>query len=213
MLHPCNDAKLAYNTSMYIKKFSEACEQNKESILEVLQEVFKDSKAVLEIGSGSGQHAVYFAKHLEHLVWQPSDLNENLSSIQAWTEEEVLSNLNPPIELDVMERPWTTFPMDAIFSANSLHIMSWEMVKQFFQGAGEVLIPRGKLLIYGPFSYKGAHTSPSNARFDQYLKQQNPLSGVRDFIDLDNLAKEQSLSVIEDYAMPANNRCLLWQKV
>ena len=198
---------------MYIKKFSEACEQNKESILAVLQEVFKDRKAVLEIGSGSGQHAVYFAKHLEHLIWQPSDLAENLSSIRAWAEEVVIGNLNSPVELDVLDQPWKVAPIEAIFSANSLHIMSWEMVEQFFQGVGEVLKPDGKLLVYGPFSYQGNHTSSSNARFDQYLKQQNPLSGVRDFSELDDLAKGQGLTFIEDYAMPANNRCLLWQKV
>ncbi len=199
-------------SSLSARKYSEACEQNKEPILEVLQEVFKDSKAVLEIGSGSGQHAVYFAKHLKHLNWQPSDLAENLSSIHAWEAEEALSNLNPPVELDVRDRPWKVSPVEAIFSANSLHIMSWDMVKQFFRGVGEVLKPQGKLLVYGPFSYQGAHTSPSNARFDQYLKQQNLLSGVRDFVDLDQLAKGQSLSIVEDYAMPTNNRCLLWEK-
>lgn len=197
---------------MYIKKYSESCEQNKEPILEILREVFKDSNSVLEIGSGSGQHAVYLAKHLKHLNWQPSDLAENLSSIQAWAAEEALSNLNPPVELDVLDQPWKVSPVDAIFSANSLHIMSWDMVKQFFIGVGEVLKPQGKLLVYGPFSYQGIHTSPSNARFDQYLKQQNSQSGVRDFDDLDELAQSQDLSIVEDYAMPANNRCLLWKK-
>ena len=195
-----------------MKKFSEACEQNKEPILKVLKEVFKDRKTVLEIGSGSGQHAVYFAKHLEHLNWQPSDLNENLSSIQAWATEEDLSNLITPVELDVLDRPWKISPVEAIFSANSLHIMSWDMVEQFFRGVGEVLKPHGKLLVYGPFSYQGVHTSSSNARFDQYLKQQDSLSGVRDFVDLNRLANSLGLGCIEDYAMPANNRCLLWQK-
>ncbi len=198
---------------MSIKKFSEACEQNKESILEVLRETFKDRNAVLEIGSGSGQHAVYFAKHLEYLNWQPSDLAENLSSIQAWADEQLLSNLNTPIELDVTVRPWNISAVDAIFSANSLHIMSWQMVECFFSGVGEVLAQKGKLLVYGPFSYQGTHTSPSNARFDKYLKQQNPLSGVRDFVDLDELSKKQGLRIINDYAMPANNRCLLWEMV
>lgn len=197
---------------MYIKQYSESCEQNKGPILEVLQEVFKDSKTVLEIGSGSGQHAVYFAKHLKHLNWQPSDLAENISSIQGWAADEALSNLNPPIKLDVLDQPWKVSAVDAIFSANSLHIMSWDMVKQFFSGVGEVLKSQGKLLVYGPFSYNGAHTSPSNKRFDQYLKQQNTLSGVRDFVDLDQLAKGQGLSIVEDYAMPTNNRCLLWEK-
>ena len=115
-----------------MKLFSESCEQNKEPILEVLQEVFKDSKSVLEIGSGSGQHAVYFAKHLKHLNWQPSDRSENLSSIQAWAAEAPLENLNNPLELDVLNQPWNTPIVDTIFTANSLHIMSWVMVEQFF---------------------------------------------------------------------------------
>ncbi len=195
-----------------MKLHSESCEQNKKPILEVLQEVFKDRKSVLEIGSGSGQHAVYFAKHLQHLNWQPSDRAENLPSIQAWAVEAALSNLKAPVELDVLNQPWNIQTVDALFTANSLHIMSWAMVERFFKGVGEVLAPSGKLLIYGPFSYAGSHTSPSNARFDQYLKQQNPLSGVRDFDDLNDLAKQQGLAVIKDYAMPANNRCLLWVK-
>lgn len=196
-----------------MKKHSEACEQNKKPILKVLQEVFKDSKIVLEIGSGSGQHAVYFASQLEYLIWQPSDLIDNLSSIQARVDEKVLNNLNNPVELDVSNLPWKVPSVDAIFSANSLHIMSWEMVEHFFKGVGEVLTQHGKLLVYGPFTYKGVQISPSNARFDQYLKQQNPLSGVRDFIDLDKLANRQNLAATKDYAMPANNRCLVWEKV
>lgn len=196
-----------------MKLYSESCEQNKEPILEVLQEVFKDRKTVLEIGSGSGQHAVYFAKHLPHLSWQPSDLADNLASIHAWAEESALDNLKDPIELDALNQPWEVDVVDALFTANSLHIMSWAMVEQFFQGVGQVLEPSGKLLIYGPFSYAGAHTSPSNDRFDQYLKQQNPLSGVRDFDDLNRLAKQQGLDFMKDYSMPANNRCLLWVKV
>ncbi len=197
---------------MYIKKYSEACEQNKEPILNILKEVFKDRNTVLEIGSGSGQHAVYFAKELQHLAWQPSDLQENLSSIRAWIDEESLCNLKQPIELDVERLPWNIFIADAIFTANSLHIMSWEMVEHFFKGVGGLLPEGGKLLVYGPFSYHGTHTSPSNERFDQYLKQQNPLSGVRDFDDLDALAKRQNLTFAEEYSMPVNNRCLLWVK-
>ena len=197
---------------MSIKLFSESCEQNKEPILEVLQDVFKDSKNVLEIGSGSGQHAVYFAKHLKHLTWQPSDRSENLSSIQAWAAEAKLDNLKNPFELDVLNQPWNISTVDTIFTANSLHIMSWPMVEQFFNGVGQILEPSEKLLVYGPFSYAGEHTSPSNARFDQYLQQNNPLSGVRDFDDLEHLAEQQGLSLVQDYDMPANNRCLLWRK-
>ena len=194
------------------KYFSEASEQNKNPILKILKEVFNDCNTVLEIGSGSGQHAVYFAEHLEHLNWQPSDLAENLTSIQAWMNEASLNNISSPIELDVRQHPWRTENIDAIFTANTLHIMSWEMIEDLFKGVGHILNAQGKLLVYGPFSYDGKHTSPSNQRFDNYLKQQDPLSGVRDFVDLDKLAQAQGLSCIEDFAMPANNRSLLWQK-
>ncbi len=195
-----------------MKQYSESCEQNKGPILEVLKRVFYDSKKVFEIGSGTGQHAVYFAKHLPHLIWQPSDLTENLLSIQAWMQDAPSNNLKPPIELDVLKPSKDLGHYDAIFTANSLHIMSWLMVEAFFRVVNSLLDSQGKLLIYGPFSYQGKHTSFSNERFDHYLKQHNPDSGVRDVVDLENLAKKQRLILLEDYAMPANNRCLLWQK-
>ena len=195
------------------RKYSEASEQNKVPILEVLSDAFNDCNSVLEVGSGSGQHAVFFAKHLKHLNWQPSDLAENLNSIQAWMDEESLENIFPPIELDVRQHPWQVEKFDAIYSANTFHIMSWEMIEDFFQGAGAFLKSQGKLLVYGPFSYHGKHTSPSNQQFDNHLKQRDPLSGVRDFVELDKLAQAQGLMFIEDFAMPANNRCLLWQNI
>jgi len=195
-----------------VKTYSEACEQNKQPILEVLQEVFKDAESVLEIGSGTGQHAVYFAEHLSHLTWQPSDLACNILSIQARIDETSLPNLLQAIELDVQDQPWKVPVSESVFSANSLHIMSWSMVEQFFKGIGALLEPNGKLLVYGPFSYQGQHTSPSNANFDQYLKQRDPLSGVRDFEPLNTLAQDNDLHFKQDYSMPANNRCLLWQK-
>ena len=193
------------------RKYSEASEQNKDPILKVLNEVFKDCNTVLEIGSGSGQHAVYFAKQLRHLTWQPSDLSENLASISAWIEQEALMNIKPPIELDVTNYSWEVDCVDAIFTANTLHIMSWTAIEDLFKGIGRILNSQGKLLVYGPFAYDGKHTSPRNQQFDKYLKQQDPQSGVRDFVTLDKLARAQGLSCIEDFAMPANNRCLLWQ--
>jgi cyclopropane fatty-acyl-phospholipid synthase-like methyltransferase len=195
-----------------MRKYSEACEQNKDPILSVFRPLLKDNNNVLEIGSGTGQHAVYFSRHLPHVTWQPSDLVENLSSIQAWIEEEQLSNIKPPIELDARSHPWPIKVADVIFSANTLHIMSWEMVEHFFKGVGEVLSDRGILFIYGPFSYQGKHTSQSNENFDRYLKQCDPSSGIRDFVEVDSLAEVQDLELIEDYAMPVNNRSLVWQK-
>lgn len=195
-----------------MKTYSEACEQNKQPILQVLQDVFKDTKSVLEIGSGTGQHAVYFAEHLRHLDWQPSDLAPNIPSIQARLDEAALPNLHHALTLNVEEQLWQVTACEAIFSANTLHIMSWEMVEQFFNGVGRYLGSNGKLLVYGPFSYQGQHISASNAKFDQYLKQRDPLSGVRDFEGLNTLAKDNDLEFIQDYAMPANNRTLFWQK-
>ncbi len=195
-----------------MKQYSESCEQNKAPILEILKQVFHDSKDTFEVGSGTGQHAVYFAKHLSHLTWHPSDLKENLLSIQAWLQEASLDNVKPPIEFDVLSPPVDLGKFDTVFTANSLHIMSWSMVEAFFQVVSNLLDQQGKLLIYGPFSYRGEHTSFSNERFDLYLKQRNPNSGVRDFVDIEQLAKDQGLELVEDYAMPANNRSLLWQK-
>lgn len=195
-----------------MRRYSEACEQNKSPILNILVDVFKDCQNVLEIGSGTGQHAVYFASHLPHLIWQTSDLQENLASINAWMDQEKLPNLNAPIELDVRNHPWCISSTCAVFTANTFHIMSWEMVEQFFIGVGKALITGGLLFVYGPFSYHGQHTSQSNADFDIYLKQRDPHSGVRDFSDVDRLAKQQGLDLVEDYTMPVNNRSLVWQK-
>ena len=196
-----------------MKKFSEASEQNKQPILNILNQVFSKSKHVLEIGSGSGQHAVYFAENLAHLIWQPSDLLENLPSIQAWIDELNLVNVNSPIILDVSEHPWPVNAFDAVFTANTLHIMSWSNIEHFFQGVGQHLTEKGGLVVYGPFSFNRVHVSQSNEDFDSYLKQRDPLSGVRDFKDLNKLANAQKLRFIKHFPMPVNNSCLYWQKI
>lgn len=193
-----------------MRKYSQACEQNREPILKVLRQVFKNSKCVLEIGSGTGQHAAYFSKHLPHLIWQPSDLKENHSSIDAWIKGSA-ANIKKPIELDISHHPWPNQSTDAIFVANVFHIISWELITHFYLGVAEILNTNGLVLIYGPFSYAGKHTSQSNKDFDKYLKQHDQFSGVRDIVDLENLALTVGLELIKDYAMPANNRCLLWQ--
>ena len=195
-----------------MRKYSEACEQNKDPILNILRHVFQNCESVLEIGSGTGQHAVYFARHLPHLIWQPSDLVDNLSSIQAWIDKEQLTNIKTPIELDVCNHPWPVAAASAVFSANTFHIMSWGMIEHFFKGLGTTLNEQGILCLYGPFSYQGKHISQSNENFDLYLKQRDPLSGVRDFVDVNRLANTQGLEFIEDFPMPVNNRSLVWQK-
>jgi len=195
------------------KPYSESCEQNREPILAVLREAFADRSRVLEIGSGTGQHAVYFAAELPHLRWQTADVRAHHPGIHAWLDEAALPNVLPPFELDVNQTHWQSGRYDAVFSANTLHIMGWPEVIRFFEGVGAVLEPGGVLVVYGPFNYNGQFTSDSNARFDAWLKARDPASGVRDFEAVDTLARAQGLILQRDIAMPANNRCLVWQRV
>lgn len=195
------------------KPFSESCVQNREPILAVLREAFADRSHVLEIGSGTGQHAVDFGAALTHLRWQTADVPVHHAGIQAWLDEAALPNVLPPIALEASHHGWRNGRYDAVFSANTLHIMSWPEVEAFFEGVGSVLEPGGKLAIYGPFNYNGAFTSDSNARFDVWLKARNPASGVRDFEAVNARAQAQGLKLIQDVTMPANNRLLLWQRV
>ena len=197
---------------MINKPYSESCEQNREPILAVLRKAFADRHRVLEIGSGTGQHAVYFAPELPHLVWQTADVQAHHPGIHAWLDEAALPNVLPPLELDVNQNAWHSGRYDAVFSANTLHIMGWPEVERFFAGVGAVLEPGGVLVVYGPFNYNGQFTSESNARFDAWLKARDPASGVRDFEAVDALARAQGLLLQHDIAMPANNRSLVWQR-
>ena len=192
--------------------FSEACERNKDPILSSLREHFAAIGYVLEIGSGTGQHAVYFSEHLPYLVWQASDLPENLAGISQRLNQVGPANVLTPIALNVEDDPWPVDSTEAIFSANSLHIMSWEQVEHFFRGVGTVLNPGGPLCIYGPFRYGNLYTSASNAAFDRHLKARDPLSGIRDFEAVDRLATAQGLQLVADYVMPANNQMLVWRR-
>jgi len=185
-----------------MKPYSEACERNREPILAVLKRVFKDSRTVLEIGSGTGQHAAYFAAELPYLRWQASDVAEHLAGIRLWGVE--------PIELDV-DKPWPAIDADAAFSANTAHIMSWAQVERMFAGVASMGSSQ-IFALYGPFHYGGRPTSQSNARFDAMLRARDPASGVRDFEHIQALAGRCGLAVIEDNAMPANNRLLVFRK-
>jgi hypothetical protein len=263
------------------KPFSPSCERNREPILAVLCERFADRRHVLEIGSGTGQHAVHFAQAMPWLVWQCSDRAEYLPGIGAWLDEAGLANTPAAVELDVAVTPWllphlpfapqgdflrgagegwgerarkpvsdessaiarphppcghllphagegnTRF--DAAFSANTLHIMGWAEVEALFVGLDRVLAgpstspPRGDaqderehgsgvLVVYGPFNYAGAYTSDSNREFDGWLRARDPRSGIRDFEAVNALAQAIGLRLLDDVAMPANNRCLVWRR-
>jgi len=191
-------------------KHSEACERNKGPILNILNDIFADRHNVLEIGSGTAQHAVHFGNNLNHLVWQTSDLKENLPDITERIKLEGYDNIKLPLELDVTHRPWNAEAADAIFTANTLHIMPWTHVPDFFDGTGQVLTTNGILCVYGPFNYNGEFTSESNKDFDKWLKNRNPESGIRNFEDVNTLALNQGLKLIKDYSMPANNRLIVW---
>lgn len=194
------------------KPWSEACERNRDPILDVLRLVLADAKSVLEIGSGTGQHAVHFAAALPHLVWQTADLPENHSGIRMWLDQAALPNLRPPLVLDLNRPQWPAGPVDAVFTANTLHIVSWDSVQRMFEGVARVLRPGGAFCAYGPFNYEGRFTSESNARFDAMLRQRDADSGIRNFEDVCAVASRNGLRFEADHPMPANNRTLVWRK-
>jgi hypothetical protein len=185
-----------------VKPFSEASERNRAPILAVLKRVFADRRSVLEIGSGTGQHAAYFAPELPHLVWQASDRAENLPGIRQWVEN--------PIELDV-DKPFPKVSADAVFTANTCHIMSWPQVERMFEAIGGMRSVK-TFCLYGPFNYGGKHTSESNARFDTMLRGRDAASGIRDAEAISALAGKSGFTLAEDNVMPANNRLLVFSR-
>ncbi len=195
-----------------MKACSEASERNKEPILRVLQQVLPVAGTVLEIGSGTGQHAVYFGARFPNLVWQTSDLAGNHGDIHAWLDEAGLGNVRPPLTLDVDAGKWPVQPVEAVFSANTAHIMSWEQVQAMLSGVGQVLADGGMFCLYGPFNYDGDYTSESNAAFDRFIRDRDPQSGIRDFEALNEGMESAGLVLWRDYAMPSNNHLLVWKK-
>ena len=195
------------------KPFAQSCEENKSVILKELTTIFSNSKTLLEIGSGTGQHAVYFSEHLPHLKWQPTDLEENISGINLWQQEAGLENILPPEVLDVSNISWNLpDKYDAVFTANTLHIMSIQNVEKLFDGLSKVLSSGGVFCCYGPFNYNGQFTSESNARFNIWLKQRDSLSGIRDMAELCSFADAADIELVDDIEMPSNNRLLVWKK-
>ncbi len=190
---------------------SDACERNKGPILEVLREAFAGCTHVLEIGSGTGQHAVHFALALPGLVWQPSELPDGMPALRKRIFSEGPSNLRAPVAIDVAAAAWDVRKVDGVFTANTLHIMHWPQVEALFAGLPAVAKPGAVLAIYGPFRYGGRHTSGSNDSFDAMLRARDPDSGVRDFEAVDALARGAGFEFLADHAMPANNQTLVWK--
>lgn len=194
------------------KPFAQSSENNKAPILARLKTELATARHVLEVGSGTGQHAVYFSAHLPHLVWQTSDLPVNHPGIQQWLDSENLHNARSPIRLDVSLYDWSTVQYDAVFTANSLHIMPLDAALHFLAHVAEALVEGGRFIAYGPFNYGGRYTSQSNANFDRWLAERDPRSAIRDFEQLDKIGQTSGLVLQQDYEMPANNRLLVWIK-
>ena len=195
-----------------MKPYSESCDQNREPILAVIRPLLADCASVLEIGSGTGQHAVFFAEQMPQLVWHTSDCIDYHAGIRLWLQEADLENTRSPFELDVTASAWPRQNFDAVFSANTAHIMHWVDVEAMFTGVGNILPAGGRFILYGPFNYAGRYTSESNARFDNWLKSRDPDSGIRNFEDLEQLAQLAGMQLQQDYEMPVNNRILYWKK-
>lgn len=195
------------------KPYASSCEQNQQVILDSLKTLFIAPGNVLEIGSGTGQHAVFFTKFLSHLNWQPSDLEAEQPGMKLWFEDVDHNRIKPPLILDVDMENWQVEPMDYVFTANTTHIISSLQTEKLFKHVGATLKLGGLFVQYGPFNYNGQYTSPSNAQFDVWLKQRNPLSCIKHFEILLQLAKTESMKIIKDIEMPANNKLLVWQKI
>lgn len=197
--------------------FSAACERNREPILVVLRDVFRDRREVLEVGSGTGQHAVHFAAALPGLRWQPTERASQLAALGARVALEGTPNLRAPLELDLARHDWPPGPAptgrwDAAFSANTLHIVAEPLVERFFAGLGAALADEARLVVYGPFRYRGRFTTDSNASFDLALRQRDPASGIRDSEWVQSLAAAQGFRLVADHPLPANNQLLVWQR-
>lgn len=195
-----------------VKQFSPSCERNKGPILAVLRAILPAAGKVLEAGSGTGQHAAYFATALPGLQWQPTDRSENLESIAAWRAEAGVANLCEPLVLDLAAERWPVDQVDALVCINTIHIVGWPLVERLFAGAGRVVRPGGIVYAYGPYRYAQRPLEPSNIEFDRWLKARDPASGVRDFEAVDALAEAVGLQLAGDRAMPSNNRSLWWRK-
>ncbi|WP_367104161.1 DUF938 domain-containing protein [uncultured Psychrobacter sp.] len=197
--------------------FSQACENNKDAILKVLQQELQEYTHVLEVGSGTGQHSAYFAPNLPHLQWQTSDVIDNHHIIKAWHNAYPTSNLYAPLTFDLrtdaLPKSVTGKLYDAVFTANTLHIIAWSLVENLFKLAAEALPTNGKLIIYGPFNENGHYTSASNQSFDLSLRQRDPSSGIRNKEDIIILAKQHHLTLGNQYQMPANNQILIFKKI
>ncbi|MET0546689.1 MAG: DUF938 domain-containing protein [Caulobacterales bacterium] len=217
MTEPSKPIALEARAQAADRLFSPSAARNRAPILEVLRDVLPASGKVLEIAAGTGEHVTFFAKHLQDLQWIPSDLDDaSRRSIAAWSSENKLTNVAPPLAIDARAPVWgveSQAPFDAILNLNMIHIAPWTAAHGLFAGAGRLLKPAGVLFLYGPFQEGGVHTAPSNAEFERSLKSRDPNWGVRDIDDLNALAASNGLKLTRRFDMPANNQSLVFEKV
>ena len=197
---------------MGTRPFAAAASRNAQPILEVLEHELAGRERIFEIGAGTGQHAVYFAGHLPSLDWQASDVEQNLPGIRAWFDEATLDNLRRPVPFDVLDNSLPAEGYEAVFSANTAHIMSFDAVEAMFAACAELLVDGGVFCLYGPFRLGGEHTTESNAAFDRSLRSRNSQMGLRDIDELRPMAGRFALTLRRCYAMPSNNLLLVWAK-
>ena len=188
------------------------CLRNQKPIADVLQTELPEHSVVLELGSGTGQHAFFFTRHLANIIWQPSDLAQSISGINAWRQKSQNENFLPPLVLDIAQDLWPVKQVDAVFSANVVHYVGWPKVRSMMAGIGRVLKNTGLAFFYGPYNYEGQFTSEGNRELDSWLRQRDPESGIKDFEQVILAARKEKLRLIKDIAMPANNRMLILQK-
>lgn len=199
---------------MKVVPFSEACERNKKPILEVLQKVLRPfHRYVIEIGSGTGQHATFFAQALSGVQWTPTEVYENLAHLNKVVQESGIKNLTSPFKMKVGEDDFPIRTYDVIYTANTFHIMAWKDCKTLIKLMGHRLQEGGLVIIYGPFNYGGKFSSPSNEEFDAWLKKRDPASGIRNFEDLQKAMEKNGFELAGDYEMPANNRTLVYRRL
>ncbi|WP_154222336.1 DUF938 domain-containing protein [Marinicella rhabdoformis] len=204
-------------TKVTEKPFAPSCERNQQVIFDVLNSIIRtDDKHILELGSGTGQHAVFMAPQLPNVTWHTSELLENHQGIKQWLAESDAQNIKPPLHYQAGSTAFpgvdADFVPDVVMTVNTLHIMSWACVQTLIKDLGQHLKAGARVLIYGPFNYDGEFTSDSNADFDIWLKNKDALSGIRDFEAVCELMQAEQIKLLKDVTMPANNRCLVFNK-
>ena len=192
-------------------KFSDACERNKIPILKVLNEEL-DSGTVLEIGSGTGQHSVFFSKEIPSIKWYPSDTISNFESLNAFVTNYQNNNLQTPFVIDITQDQWIDFKVDYVFTSNTFHIINNALLTYFFYQCSKVMKSNGKLIIYGPFKFDNQFNSPSNQTFDELLKESDSFSGLKNFEEIVSIALKFDFKFSKKYEMPANNNILVFKK-